>query len=65
MWSANRSLIGNVEHTEEILNMTATPYVGSFPVCIDDTDIPNNASGYGVVNALAAVQMAIADNEDD
>jgi hypothetical protein len=59
MWSANPSLIGNIERTEEILRMTATPYDGSLPSCVNSPGIPNNAVGYGIVDAYEAVKMAL------
>jgi hypothetical protein len=58
MWSANPALIGNIERTEEILNVTAAPYVGSLPSCVI-TSKPNNAVGYGIVDAYAAVKVAL------
>ncbi len=59
MWSANPSLIGDVERTEEILRHTAKPYDGSLPSCVSNQDIPNNGVGYGIVDAYAAVKMAL------
>jgi subtilisin family serine protease len=59
MWSANPSLIGDVERTEEILRHTAKPYDGSLPSCVSNPDIPNNGVGYGIVDAYAAVKMAL------
>jgi hypothetical protein len=59
MWSANPKLIGNIDDTRQILNETADPYTGYLPGCVTDTAVPNNASGYGVVNAYNAVQKAL------
>ncbi len=59
MWSANPELIGNVERTEAILNETATPYSGILPACVTSNSKPNNASGYGIVDAFAAVRKAL------
>jgi subtilisin family serine protease len=59
MWSANPKLIGEVDKTREILNETADPYNGFFPECITDKASPNNAAGYGLVNAYKAVQKAM------
>ena len=59
MWSANPKLIGQIDITEEILIKTATPYEGTYPSCINSAIIPNNAVGYGVVNAYQAVEEAI------
>ncbi|MAT43154.1 MAG: peptidase S8 [Anaerolineaceae bacterium] len=59
MWSANPSLRGNVDLTEKILFETVTPFEGIYPTCIGPVEIPNNAVGYGVVNAQRAVEEAI------
>jgi subtilisin family serine protease len=59
MWSANPKLIGDIDTTREILNETADPYTGVVPECVKDTGIPNNASGYGKVNAYKAVQKSL------
>lgn len=60
MWSANPVLIGNIELTRQILEDTAKPYTGTMPECVVDNGIPNNAAGYGVLDAYAAVQAAQA-----
>lgn len=60
MWSANPKLIGNIPLTRQILEETATPYSGKFPDCITSTGVPNDASGYGILNAYAAVKAALA-----
>ena len=59
MWSANPKLIGNVERTTQILNATAQPYHGQMPKCVPGTSTPNNAAGYGSVDAYAAVKAAL------
>jgi len=59
MWSANPDLIGQIEQTTAILNETAQPYMGSYPVCVEDQGTPNNAVGYGIVDAYAAVLQAM------
>lgn len=59
IWSANPTLIGDIAQTRQILIETATPYTGEYPTCLTNTAIPNNAVGYGLVNAYAAVQMAL------
>lgn len=59
LWSADPSLIGDVDATEEIIARTARPRTtaqscgGGGP-----DDIPNNVYGWGIVDALAAVQAA-------
>ncbi len=61
MWSANPALIGDVDRTEQILIQTAQPYTGSQPSdqCFSGGSRPNNAYGYGIVDAYAAVKMAL------
>jgi subtilisin family serine protease len=59
MWSANPSLIGQIETTEDILINTATPFSGNYPTCVTSLDNPNNAVGYGIINAYQAVVEAI------
>jgi subtilisin family serine protease len=59
MWSANPKLIGDIDKTREILNETADTYTGEVPECVKNTGIPNNASGYGNVNAYKAVQKSL------
>jgi hypothetical protein len=55
--SAQPDLIGQVEHTERLIANTAVP-VSSTSQCggIPDTIYPNNSSGYGRVDAMAAFQ---------
>lgn len=60
MWSANPKLIGNIELTTKILEETALPYQGTIPACVTSTGLPSDASGYGLLNAYAAVKAAIA-----
>ncbi len=62
MWSANPRLLGNIELTERIITETVSPYDYSalgFPTCAEDGSYPNNAVGYGVVDAYAAVRRAL------
>lgn len=61
MWSANPSLIGDIERTTMILNQTAQPYPNDLPECVGDKNvIPNNGAGYGIVDAWKAVEQALA-----
>jgi len=61
MWSANPRLIGNVERTRQILEQSARTYRGAvLPLC-GSNGVPNNLSGYGNLDAYAAVQMALAE----
>jgi hypothetical protein len=59
MWSANPKLIGNIDLTEKILEDTARSYTGTMPDCVTDTKIPNDAVGYGILDAYAAVKAAL------
>lgn len=59
MWSANPKLIGNIDLTTKILNETALPYTGQYPNCVIAGDIPNNAVGYGLIDAYEAVKQAL------
>lgn len=70
MWSANPALVGDIAQTRQILQDTATPFSGSLEGSGDESGSclaqlgtggrPNPISGYGVVNAYAAVQRAVA-----
>ncbi|MBI5029225.1 MAG: S8 family serine peptidase [Chloroflexi bacterium] len=59
MWSANPKLIGDIDRTEKILIETAKPYQGQVDTC-GSNGVPNNATGYGIVDAYAAVKAALA-----
>jgi hypothetical protein len=64
MWSANPTLRGDVDRTEQILIETARPYTGSLEGCGGKTSSgnpgsPNPESGYGIIDAYAAVAQAI------
>ena len=65
MWSANPNLIGNIDRTRGILNQTADPYLGKVDSCTQKNGKPDNAAGYGVVNAYKAVQQALADRKNN
>jgi len=61
--SANPELAGEVDKIEDIIEQTAVPKTtaencGSVP----GTTIPNNTFGYGRIDALAAVNMALPSN---
>jgi hypothetical protein len=60
MWSAQPKLIGNIDRTEQLLQETARPYEGARSDC-SDAGVPNDATGYGVVDAYAAVKAALAE----
>ena len=61
MISANPALAGQVDSIEQIIEQTAVPKTTD-QNCGDilGTEVPNNTYGYGRVDALAAVEAAIA-----
>ena len=59
MWSANPRLIGDIDRTTKILIETAKPYEGQVDEC-GSNGVPNDATGYGIVDAYAAVKAALA-----
>jgi subtilisin family serine protease len=59
MWAANPALVGDIDRTTQILIKTAKPYTGSTATGCFAGNIPNDAFGYGVVDAYAAVKMAL------
>jgi subtilisin family serine protease len=60
--SANPGLAGNVDRIEQIIQQTAEKKTTT-EGCGGDTDtkVPNNTFGWGRIDALAAVNMAVAD----
>jgi subtilisin family serine protease len=58
LWSADPSLIGDIDRTEQILIETAQPYTGSDTGCFEGEN-PNAAYGYGLVDVYAAVKQAL------
>jgi subtilisin family serine protease len=58
VWSAQPSLIGNIDRTQQILTDTADPYTGPMDDCTG-TEIPSDTFGYGIVDAYAAVKEAL------
>ena len=61
MWSANPRLIGDIDRTAALLEQTARPYTGTTAEgCFSGGTQDNNGYGYGVVDAYAAVQAALA-----
>ena len=62
LWSADPSLIGDIDRTEAILTETAQPLGSDLPgafLCGEETGVPNNVFGYGLIDAYAAVVKAI------
>lgn len=60
MISANPALAGEVDQIENILRQTAKPLT-TFDGCAGDaaTAVPNNTFGFGMIDALAAVQKSL------
>ena len=58
LWSADPSLIGDIDRTEQILIDTARTYVGEQLGCFDG-NVPNAAYGYGILDVYAAVKEAL------
>jgi len=56
LWSADPSLIGDIDRTEQMIIETAQPYTGSTSFGCFDGEVPNAAYGYGVVDVYAAVK---------
>jgi subtilisin family serine protease len=61
LWSANPSLVGDIERTEQILIQSASPYTGYLPNCPGAGDMPSTATGYGILNAYTAVELALGE----
>jgi subtilisin family serine protease len=59
LWSADPSLIGDIDRTEQIIIDTTQPYTGSTSLGCFDGNIPNAAYGYGVVDVYAAVKEVL------
>jgi subtilisin family serine protease len=59
LWSADPSLIGDIDRTEQLLIQTADPYTGSRSVGCFEGDIPNAAYGYGILDVYEAVKVAL------
>jgi len=60
MWSANPRLIGQTETTRRLIEQTASPLTATIPACALTGSNPNNAEGYGLINAYEAVKAALA-----
>jgi subtilisin family serine protease len=59
LWSADPSLVGDIDRTEQLLIDAANPYTGNLgPGCFEG-DVPNAAYGYGVLDVYEAVQKAL------
>jgi subtilisin family serine protease len=59
LWSADPSLIGDIDRTEQILIETAQPYTGSTSLGCFEGGVPNAAYGYGIVDVYEAVKEVL------
>jgi hypothetical protein len=59
LWSADPSLIGDIDGTEQLLIQAADPYTGNISVGCFEGDIPNAAYGYGLLDVYESVKMAL------
>ncbi len=59
IWSANPTLIGDIDQTQEIIIQSARPYTGTSPNCPGANSIPSTATGYGIIDAYNAVRLAL------
>jgi hypothetical protein len=59
LWSADPSLIGDIDRTEQLLIQAADPYTGSTDTGCFTGDVPNAAYGYGVLDVYEAVKTAL------
>jgi subtilisin family serine protease len=58
LWSANPALIGDIDTTEQIIESTAH-FIPADNLCGGVSGEENNVAGYGEVDALEAVRMAL------
>ncbi|HLO16705.1 MAG TPA: S8 family serine peptidase, partial [Anaerolineales bacterium] len=58
LWSADPSLIGDIDRTEQLLIQSADPYTGNKFGCFEG-NIPNDAYGYGILDVYQAVKEAL------
>jgi subtilisin family serine protease len=58
LWSADPSLIGDIDRTEQLLIQSADPYTGTVSGCFEGKD-PSDAYGYGVLDVYKAVKEAL------
>ncbi len=59
LWSADPSLIGDIDRTEQLIIETAQPYSGDISSGCFEGGVPNAAFGYGMVDVYAAVKAAL------
>jgi subtilisin family serine protease len=59
LWSADPSLIGDINRTEQILIRSARAYLNSRDDGCFEGNVPNAAFGYGVLDVYQAVKLAL------
>lgn len=59
LWSADPSLIGDIDRTEQLLIQAADPYTGRTDLGCFEGDVPNAAYGYGSLDVYEAVKEAL------
>ena len=59
LWSADPSLVGDIDRTEQLLIQAADPYTGSTDTGCFTGDVPNAAYGYGILDVYEAVKTAL------
>jgi subtilisin family serine protease len=59
LWSAEPSLIGDIDRTEQLLIQSADPYNGSTTDGCFEGGVPNDAYGYGILDVYQAVKEAL------
>jgi len=59
LWSAEPSLIGDIDRTEQLLTQNADPYTGDTSVGCFQGNTPNTAYGYGDLDVYKAVKAAL------
>ncbi|HZM24588.1 MAG TPA: S8 family serine peptidase [Anaerolineales bacterium] len=59
LWSADPTLIGDIDRTEQLLIDSANLYAGNRTVGCFEGGKPNTAFGYGILDVYEAVKMAL------
>jgi subtilisin family serine protease len=59
LWSADPSLVGDVDRTEQLLIQSADPYAGNTSSGCFGGGVPNDAYGYGILDVYKAVKEAL------
>jgi subtilisin family serine protease len=65
LWSADPSLVGDIDRTEQIIIETAQPYTGSISIGCFEGGTPNAGYGYGIVDVYAAVKARVEQSRNE